>query len=185
MPNLEPGPVAKKRRRRASPKPEQFEDAMVSLNEGLPKSARFSTLEEAKGYKKGIDAAVYWIRRWGAQELGGDPQRYNVRGNPFISEHYVIDGLEYDVEDQDLSAADVKDASDHYWRTNFYLRQPEGRGMAVIPRDKMREIQQKGIDKKKAAAADRREKAEAAAYAANPDHASSPARKRTVAVRGD
>lgn len=167
VPNLEPGPVAKKRRRRATPKPAQFDDAMVSLNEGLPKSVRFPTLEEAEEYKKGIDAAVYWIRNWGPQELGGDPQRYKVRGNPFVSEHYVVDGEEIDAEDLRFG----QEYTDHYWRTNFYLRQPEKRGMALLTDAQMRDIQAKAIAKKRAEAAERRE-------GVTPT-------KRTVAVRGE
>lgn len=184
MPNLEPGPIAKKRKRRPSPKPELFDDAMVSLNEGLPKSMRFATLAEAEEYKRGIDAAVYWIRRWGPQELGGDPERYKVRGNPFVSEHYVVNGEEIDADDRN-----GRSYTDHYWKTNFYLRQPEKRGMAAVPEAKMREIQQLAIEKKRADAAARADavaaaRADARAAAARAAGEHRPV-KRTVAIRGE
>lgn len=172
MPTLEPGRAAKpKRKRKPSPEPEMLADAMVSLNEGLPKSARFATRAEAEEYKHGIDRAVYWIRQWGAQVFGGDPQRYKVRGNPFVSEHYVINGVEYDLDADELGPADTGRATDHYFKCNFYLRQPEMRGMAVLPPEQIRKIQQAAIDKKRA---------DAAARAAATQRS-----RRTVAIRGD
>jgi hypothetical protein len=188
VPNLEPG-VPKKRRRSVTPRPPLFDDAMESFNENELKSAKFYSIEEAEEYEKGIKAAVYWIRTWGPKgELPGDPEQYKIRGNPFITEHYIIDGVEYDADDGDLSEQDIADAKAHYWRVNFHLKEPEKRGMALKSPAEIRAIQAPGIAKKKAEAAIRRGATadkSAKEMLSKPKPKPKPKPKRTVAIRGE
>lgn len=130
---LEPGPDPSKHRSPRSRRPEppaRVPAALQSYNDDRPYSIRRPTEAEAVEVKREISAAVYYLRRW---------EDMDVRVRPYVTEHYVVGGREYDVKKMPpevQAAVNVGAHTDHYWKANFYVARPKDRGIRVMSTDR-------------------------------------------------